>query len=226
MCCVKKKWFIFNSTLQETFQCILEFTYILKLLLLSLVRVGESTWKLWLDNPGLEPGGNICKLSVSEVDLGQQSWISMPGCRKESFFFFLFPILKYKKWSGIRIYQQYLRHELQWLLLVLQPEAAPVEKKQLWLLQLAAVFCLSCWTTCDVFGTFTHPLCLFYLKMWQMMTMTPLIRTGFSGLSLRNTSSKEGGGGERAAGWKNGRFWVGTDMEESVPDAADSVKAV
>lgn len=58
------------------------------------------------------------------------------------------------------------------------------------------------------------------------MTMTSLIRTGFSGLSLRNTSSKEGGGGERAAGWKNGRFWVGTDMEEFVPDAAGSVKAV
>lgn len=73
---------------------------------------------------------------------------------------------------------------------------------------------------------FTHPLCLFYLKMWQMMKMTSLIRTGFSGLSLRNTSREGGGGGERAAGLKKGRFWVGTDTEEFVPDAAESVKAV
>lgn len=135
---------------------------------------------------------------------------------------FLFPILKYKNGpasepissiSDMNSSDSFLSFNLR-------------QHLQLRLLMLAAVFCFSCWTTCDVFGTFTHPLCLFYLKMWQMMTMTSLIRTGFSGLSLRNTSRKEGGGGERAAGWKLGRFWVGTDTEEFVPDAADSVKAV
>lgn len=146
--------------------------------------------------------------------------------------------------------QQYLRHvystNLSDSYLSINPRLPLVShsscrETRLWLLQLATVcqdscssditkltqfFYFSCWTHCGVFGTFTHPLCLFYLKMWQMMTMTSLIRTGFSGLSLRNTSSKEGGGGERAAGWKKGRFWVGTDTEEFVPDAADSVKAV
>lgn len=49
-------------------------------------------------------------------------------------------------------------------------------------------------------------LSVFRLQMWQMMTMTSLMRAGLSGLSLiqHQTSSGEGGGGGRAAGSEKG----------------------
>lgn len=43
--------------------------------------VYKSTGKLWLDNPGLVPGGNIRKLSVSESGLCRHTHISTPGSR-------------------------------------------------------------------------------------------------------------------------------------------------
>lgn len=67
-----------------------------------LLLAHKSTVKLWLDDPGLVPGGNICKLSVSESGLCQRTHISAPGSRNELFISTL-SYYKIEKWSHSRI---------------------------------------------------------------------------------------------------------------------------
>lgn len=60
------------------------------------------------------------------------------------------------------------------------------------------------------------------LQMWQMMTMTSLIRAGLSGLCLRKASS--GGGGARES-LGRGRYRAATGPGESAPGAVDAAPA-
>lgn len=106
MCCIKKErnalFKKFHFTKKDFNACLNFFkfwnlySYFLPLL------AHKSTVKLWLDNPGLVPGGNICKLSVSESGLCQHTHISTPGSRKELFISTL-SYYEIEKWSHSRI---------------------------------------------------------------------------------------------------------------------------